>query len=90
MESNIGNTFNHIVSISQDLKPGDELDLEQLQPTGIFGLYLSASETFLIWNSDGMSFNSKTLLMEKCSFKDLKLRNESSAVMHLKGFAAGE
>lgn len=90
LESNIGNTFNHIVSVNHDLGPGEVLDLQELQPTGIFSLYLSANGTFSLSNSDGMSFSSKTLLIEKCSFIDLKLKNEGYKVMHVSGFVAGE
>lgn len=90
MESNLGNRFNHIVSVSQYLEPGEELDLQELQPTGIFALYLSANETFSLRNSDGMSFSSKTILMEKCSFIDLKLKNEGFKAIQVNGFVAGE
>ena len=90
LESNIGNKFNHIVSFKRDLKPGEELDLQDLQPTGIFGLYISSDGSFTLSNSDGMSFSTKSLLMEKCSFIDLKVRNEGQRTINVTGFAAGE
>ncbi|MDQ3020964.1 MAG: hypothetical protein M3R36_10390 [Bacteroidota bacterium] len=90
LESNIGNRFNSIIPISKDLKPNEELDLQVLQPYGIFGLYLSSTGRFSLTNSDGMSFTSKTVLMEKCSFIDLKLRNQEQTPIHVSGFVAGE
>lgn len=90
LESNIGNKFNHIVSFNRELKPGGELDLQEIQPAGIFGLYISSEGTFTLSNSDGMQFSSKSVLMEKCSFIDLKVRNEGQKTVKVTGFVAGE
>ncbi len=90
LESNIGNRFNHIVSIDIELKPDEELDLQELQPYGIFGLYLSSTGSFELYNSDGIRFTSKTVLMEKCAFIDLRLRNQEQTPIHVRGFIAGE
>lgn len=90
LESNIGNRFNHIASIDIEIKPNEELDLQEIQPRGIFGLYLSGTGSFTLTNSDGMSFTSKTILMEKCAFIDLKLRNQEQTSIHISGFVAGE
>lgn len=90
LESNIGNRFNHIVSIDIQLEPDQELDLQELQPYGIFGLYLSSTGSFTLHNSDGMGFTSKTVLMEKCSFIDLKLKNQEQTSIRVRGFIAGE
>lgn len=90
LESNIGNKFNHIVSFKRELKPGGELDLQDLQPAGIFGLYISSDGSFTLSNSDGMSFSTKSLLMEKCSFIDLKVSNHGQKTINVTGFAAGE
>ncbi len=90
MESNNGNRFNRITSIEQDVKPGEELDLQEIQPYGIFSLYLSGTGTFALTNSDGMNFTSKTILLEKCSFIDLKLINTEQKSIHVSGYLAGE
>jgi hypothetical protein len=90
LESNLGNNFNHIVSFSIDLKPGAELDLQELQEAGIFGLYLSSNGLFTLSNSDGMAFSSKTVLMEKCSFIDLKVTNQELKTIKVTGLVAGE
>lgn len=90
LQSNMGEQFNHIVSIDTDVKPNEEIDLQELQPYGIFSLYFCATDEFTLSNSDGMSFTSKTLLMEKCSFIDLKLKNVSQKTIQVKGFVAGE
>ncbi|MEO8664760.1 MAG: hypothetical protein ABI462_04620 [Ignavibacteria bacterium] len=90
LESNTGYSFNHIVSVNHDVKPGEILDLQEIQPSGIFSLYLTANSTFTLTNSDGMSFCSKTILLEKCSFIDLKLRNDGARVIHVQGYVAGE
>lgn len=90
LQSNNGEQFNHIVSIDSEIKPDEEIDLQELQPYGIFGLYICATDEFTLSNSDGMSFTSKTLLMEKCSFIDLKLKNVSQKSIQVKGFVAGE
>ncbi|MEO8211377.1 MAG: hypothetical protein ABI840_12530 [bacterium] len=90
LESNIGNRFNNIIPVSKDLKPNQELDLQELQPYGIFGLYLSGTGSFSLTNSDGMSFTAKTVLIEKCSFIDLKLKNQEQTPIHVNGFVAGE
>lgn len=90
LQSNNGEQFNHIISIDAEIKPNEEIDLQELQPYGIFGLYICATDEFTLSNSDGMSFTSKTLLMEKCSFIDLKLKNVSQKSIQVKGFVAGE
>lgn len=90
LESNTGNRFYHIASVNVDLKPNEELDLHELQESGIFGLYLSATGSFTLSNSDGLTFTSKTVLMEKCEFIDLKLKNQEHSIIHVSGFVAGE
>jgi len=90
LESNNGNKFNNIVSFSKDLNPGGELDLQELQQSGIFGLYISSEGSFTLSNSDGLSFSTKTVLMEKCSFIDLKVRNNEQGPIKVSGFVAGE
>ena len=90
LESNNGNKFNNIVSFSKDLNPGGELDLQELQQSGIFGLYISSEGSFTLSNSDGLSFSSKKVLMEKCSFIDLKVRNNEQSSIKVSGFVAGE
>lgn len=90
LESNNNNHFNNIVPISLTLKPNEVLDLQELQPNGIFGLYLSSTGTFVLSNYDGMSLNSKTILLEKCAFIDLKLRNIEAKEISIQGFVAGE
>lgn len=90
LESNNGNKFNNIVSFSRELNPGGELDLQELQQSGIFGLYISSEGSFTLSNSDGMSFSTKTVLMEKCSFIDLKVRNNEQSPIKVSGFVAGE
>ena len=90
LESNNGNKFNNIVSFSKELNPGGELDLQELQQSGIFGLYISSEGSFTLSNSDGLSFSSKTVLMEKCSFIDLKVRNNEQSPIKVSGFVAGE
>lgn len=90
LESNQGNRFNNIIKIDRDIKPGETLDLENLQPTGIFGLYLSSDGTFSMENSSGLSFRSKTVLMEKCEFIDLKIINNEQYIIKVTGFVAGE
>ena len=90
LESNTGNNFNHIASISQELKPGEILDLQEIQNSGIFALYLSSDGLFTLYNLDGMSFTSKTIFLERCSFIDLKLRNEEQKPIKVTGLVAGE
>ena len=90
LESNNGNRFNNIISFSRDLNPGGELDLQELQQSGIFGLYISSEGLFTLSNSDGLSFSTKTVLMEKCSFIDLKVRNNEQSSIKVSGFVAGE
>lgn len=90
LESNLGYKFYSIATLDRDLKPHEQLDLQQIQPKGIFALYLSATGTFDLSNSDGMKFSSKSLLMEKCAFIDLKLKNNESVSIHVKGILAGE
>lgn len=90
LESNNGNQFNSIVSVDIELKPGEEINLDELQPNGIFSLYLSGSGSFTLSNSDGMSFSSKSVFMEKCSFIDLKLKNIELKAIKVSGFVAGE
>lgn len=90
LESNTGNNFNQIVSFSRDLKPGEVFDLQDLETYGIFGLYINSTGIFTLFNSDGMAFRSKTVLMEKCSFIDLKLKNEEQKIIKVTGLVAGE
>lgn len=90
LESNNGNKFNNIVSFSKVLNPRGELDLQELQQSGIFGLYISSEGSFTLSNSDGLSFSTKTVLMEKCSFIDLKIRNNEQSPIKVIGFVAGE
>ena len=90
LESNLGNYFRNIVSIDKKLEPSEELNLQDLQPNGIFGLYINSSDLFELSNSDGLLFSSKSLLMEKCSFIDLKVKNPTSKTIHLTGLVAGE
>ncbi|MEO8446044.1 MAG: hypothetical protein ABI528_01040 [bacterium] len=90
LESNTGNQFNHIVRVDRELKPNEILNLEELQPTGIFGLYLSATGTFTLTNSNGLSLNSKSILLEKCQFIDMLLKNQEAKSIHVTGFVAGE
>ncbi len=90
LESNNGPEFNHIVSVDSEIKPYEEIDLQELQPYGIFALYLCGTEEFSLTNSDGMSLRSKSILLEKCSFIDLKLKNNGANTIHVTGFVAGE
>ena len=90
LESNIGYRFPKIVSIDRKLKPGEEIDLQELQPNGIFSLYLSGTGSFSLSNSDGMNLGTKTILLEKCSFIDLKLVNTEQTEIQVSGFVAGE
>lgn len=90
LESNIGYRFPNIVTIDMKLKPGEEIDLQQLQPYGIFSLYLSGTGSFSLTNSDGMNLGTKTILLEKCSFIDLKLVNTEQREIQVSGFVAGE
>lgn len=90
LESNIGTQFPHIAGINTKLAPGEELNLQELQPYGIFGVFINATGLFTISNTDGMSLTTKTLLLEKCAFIDLKLRNTEPKPIIVKGFVAGE
>lgn len=89
LESNEGYRFNRIIEIDTALKPEQLLDLQELQPYGIFSLYLSATGKFLLSNSD-FSFTSRSLMMEKCELIDLKLKNCEQNPIHVTGFVAGE
>lgn len=90
LESNMGTHFNNIRRIDEKIAPGEEFDLQAIQPFGIFGLYLSADDIFELSNSDGLILSSKSVLFEKCSFIDLKVKNPTSSEISLSGFAAGE
>lgn len=90
LESNVGNYFGNVTKIDEKIEPNQELDLQQIQPTGIFGLYISSDDVFELKNSDGMSLSSKTVLLEKCSFIDLKIKNPTSGTIHITGMIAGE
>lgn len=90
LESNMGTHFNNITKIDTRIAAGDELDLQEIQPYGIFGLYISSDNMFELTNSDGLILSSKSLLLEKCSFIDLKVRNPTASEIHLTGFVAGE
>lgn len=90
LESNNGNSFNNIVSISRELKPYEAVNLDEIQPYGIFGIYISSNGLFNLSNSDGMTFSAKTVLLEKCSFIDLKIQNLESGPINITGYVAGE
>ncbi len=90
LESNNGYHFGNITKIDRDLKTNEILDLQALQSSGIFGLYIGSTGSFTLSNADGMSFTSKSVLLEKCEFIDLKLKNTSGKPAHIKGFVAGE
>jgi hypothetical protein len=90
LESNLGYQFNSIVPVKLDLSPGAALQLEELQPNGIFALYLASDGDFTLSNSDGMNLTLKSVLMEKCSFIDLKVVNNTSDELTVTGFLAGE
>jgi len=90
LESNIGTHFNNIAKIDAVIEPGEELLLHEIQPYGIFVLYLTSDNVFELSNSDGMSFSSKSVLMEKCSFIDLKVKNPTQKDIHITGMLAGE
>lgn len=90
LESNSGYRFQNIVSVERNLKPGEEIDLQELQPYGIFSLYLSGTGSFALTNSDGMNLGTKTILLEKCSFIDLKLVNTEQKEIQVSGYVAGE
>lgn len=90
LESNIGTHFNKVTKIDAKIAPGKELDLQEIQPNGIFGLFLNSSDIFILKNLDGMMFNSKSLLLEKCSFIDLIVINPTAAEISITGFVAGE
>ena len=90
LESNLGTHFNNITKVDAKLASGEELDLQEIQPFGIFGLYLSSDDMFELTNSDGLILSSKSLLLEKCSFIDLKVKNPTASEIHLTGFVAGE
>ena len=90
LESNIGTSFNSIVPVTLILEPGMSEELQNIQPNGIFALYLSADGDFTLTNSDGLNFTVKSILMEKCSFIDLKITNNFHRKMEISGFLAGE
>lgn len=90
LESHNGNQFNNASAVKFTLEPGESFDLQDLQPYGIFALYLTSDGEFTLSNSSGMSFTSKTVLMEKCSFIDLKIENPYQKEILVKGFLAGE
>ncbi|MBK8981730.1 MAG: hypothetical protein IPM38_05255 [Ignavibacteria bacterium] len=90
LESNNGNNFNNIVKFDTLLKPNQILDLQEMQPYGIFALYLNSEKDIEISNSDGMNIRCKTILLEKCSFIDLKLKNVTGSKIKVSGIVAGE
>ncbi len=90
LESNLGNQFNSITPVKIVLSPGASMQLEELQPNGIFALYLASDGDFTLTNSDGMNLTLKSVLMEKCSFLDLKVVNNTSDKLTVTGFLAGE
>jgi hypothetical protein len=90
LESNLGYQFNSIVPVELDLSPGAALQLEELQPNGIFALYLASDGDFTLSDSDGLNLTLKTVLMEKCSFIDLKVNNNTIDKITVTGFLAGE
>ncbi|MBK9331528.1 MAG: hypothetical protein IPM96_03745 [Ignavibacteria bacterium] len=90
LESNNGNNFNNIVKFDTLLNSNEILDLQEMQPYGIFALYLNSENDIEISNSDGMNIRCKTILLEKCSFIDLKLKNVSGIKIKVSGIVAGE
>jgi hypothetical protein len=91
LESNTGNQFNNILSIERDIKPGEEINFYESQPPyGIHALFFKSDGSFTLTNSSGLSITAKSLLMEKCEFIDLILKNEESKAIHVVGFIAGE
>jgi hypothetical protein len=90
MESNIGHNFNSIVPVKFDIGPGQALDLNEFQQNGIFALYLAGNGDFTLSNTDGMNLMVKSVMMERCSFIDLKIINNNSSKITVSGFLAGE
>ncbi len=90
LESNNGNNFNNIVKFDTLIKPNEIIDLQEMQPYGIFALYINSEKDVEISNSDGMNIRCKTILLEKCSFIDLKLKNVSGKIIKVSGIVAGE
>ncbi len=90
IESNSGNSFNSIVPVTLTLEPGMSEELQNIQQSGIFALYLTADGDFTMTNSDGLSVTLKSVLMEKCSFIDLKVTNNFHRKITITGFLAGE
>lgn len=90
MESNNGQNFNHIETVNLELKPQQEIDLQDIQQAGIFALYLNSNGNFSLRNRDGLQMKAKTVLLDKCEFIDLTLRNEDAKTITVKGFVAGE
>ncbi|HAY33303.1 MAG TPA: hypothetical protein DCY06_04140 [Bacteroidetes bacterium] len=90
LESNNGNNFNNIVKFDTLIKQNDIIDLQELQPFGIFALYINSENDIELSNSDGMNIRCKTILLEKCSFIDLKIKNVSGKTIKVSGIVAGE
>ncbi|MBX7043348.1 MAG: hypothetical protein K1X85_10650 [Ignavibacteria bacterium] len=90
IESNTGNQFNSIVPVSLSLEPGETADLQQLQPHGIFALYLHADADFTLKTIDGLDLTVKSIMLERCSFIDLKIFNSSQQSIKVSGIIAGE
>lgn len=90
LESNLGNDFGHISEFEVKLEAGEEFNLESLQLFGIFALYVSSDGPFEISSSSGINITVKTLLLDKCSFKDLKIKNSGSDIIQVKGVVGGE
>jgi hypothetical protein len=90
IESNTGNNFNNIVPVSLSLEPGETADLQERQPYGIFAVYLQADADFTLKTIDGLDLTVKSIMLERCSFIDLKIINSSQQSIKVSGIVAGE
>lgn len=90
IESNLGNHFGNIVPVNITLNAGSSVQLQELQPNGIFALYLAADGEFSLSNTDGLNITLKSVFMEKCSFIDLAIVNNTASKLTVTGFLAGE
>lgn len=90
IESNLGNHFGNIVPVNITLNTGGSVQLQELQPNGIFALYLTADGDFSLFNTEGLNITLKSVFMEKCSFIDLGIVNNTANKINVTGFLAGE
>ena len=90
IESNNGNIFNSIAEVNLSIEPGEYADLQELQPYGIFAVYLAGDACFTLKTSDGLDLTVKSIMLEKCSFIDLKIFNSSQHAIKVSGIIAGE